>query len=179
MKKFAALMIGLVCALLVIAFKLVILLGGFAVSNFGFKWSQMISVFMVLPFIWYTIRYLRGQNGGYIGGKEALRSGLTMAVTAILIISAYHYVEFEWKWRDIAQEYYNGETYLNFLKSHKEVKPEQYSQIIHEQIENIRLLSPFKYVTYKLVPFMLFSVTTAFMCAVFMKKGPAPSFTNN
>lgn len=179
MKKSTALVFGLICGLLVIVFKLIIVLGGFAITNFGFKWSQIISVLLVLPFIWLAIRQSRIQNGGFIGGKEALRTGLQTAILAILIISVYHYIELEWKWKDIAAVYYNSETFLNILKSHADVKQEQYAKIINDQIQNIQTLSPFKYVTFKMVPFLLFSVTTAFMCAVFMKKSPPPSYTNN
>jgi len=163
---------GILAAVSVIVFKLIIILGGFALTNFGFKWSQIISVFMILPFIVLGIRALREQNGGFIGGKEALKAGLLTAVVAILLISVYNYIELDWKWREISKIYYNSDVFLSILKAQDKIKPEQYQEIINGQIEAFSQVTPFKYATFKLVPYLLFSLTTAFMCAVFMKKQP-------
>lgn len=158
-------------SLLVIAVKLIILLGGFAITNFGFKWSQFLTVLMIIPFIWLTIKSVRAQQGGYIGGKVALKKGLQMTVIAIAMISVYNYFEFD-AWKEIASQYYNSDLYHHFLENKKEIKPEQYAEIIKVQVESFRLISPFQYLTIKLIPCLIFGISSSFIFAMFMKRNP-------
>ena len=179
MKLSGSYMTGIIAALAVIVFKLVIILGGFALTKFGFSWSQFVAVLIMLPFIPLSIKQARDARGGMIGGKRALQQGLKTAVIAIVLISVYHYIELEWKWKDIAYQYYHSEAFLNILKNNSNVKPQEYQAWIDEGVIQFSRTSPFRYVTLKMVPYLFFSVSTSFICAVFMKRTPAPSYTNN
>lgn len=163
---------GLLASAIIILFKLFIVLGGFAITTFGFNWSPIVSVFMIIPFIGLTIKSVRTQNGGFIEGRVALKKALQMAVITIIVVSAYNYIEFEWKWRAFSEEYYNSDKYLAFLKRQNGLKAEDYPKIIKEQIEYVKQLSAFRFTTIKIVPYFLFSVSSAFMFAVFMKRTP-------
>lgn len=171
MKK-APLVYALIYSALVIAFKLAIILGGFALTNFGFNWSHVISVWLIIPFCWLTIRSVRQQNGGYIGGKRALQASLQMCFIAIAIVSAYNYIEFEWKWKDLAGLYYHGDAYLHFLEKNKSIKPGDYPKIIDSMVASFREMSPFKHITVKLIAYLFFGVSSSFIFAMFMKKNP-------
>ncbi len=107
------------------------------------------------------------ENGGIIKGKEAAKIGMSIAVVALVILSAWWYFEFEWKIKELSVQYYNGKDYLEFLKRIPKVKAEDYPKIIEE---NIAALSAFKAVTAKLFSFLFVSISGAFMCAVFLKK---------
>ncbi len=167
-----SLLFALAYSALVIAFKLLIVLGGYAITDFGFKWSQIITVFLIIPFIWLTVKSTRAQKGGYIGGKEALQKGLQMTMIAVVLISVYNYIEFGWKWKEIAQVYYNSDSYHHFLEKSQGIKPEQYPAIIDAQVKSFTMLSPFRYTTFKLIPYLFFGISTSFIFSVFMKRNP-------
>lgn len=172
MLKSKPLVYALLYSALVITIKLVIILGGFALTNFGFNWMQIISVWLLIPFCWLVIRSARQQNGGYIGGKKALQTSLQMCVIAIAIISVYNYIEFEWKWKDLAELYYRGDAYHHFLEKNKNIKPEDYPKIIDSMVAGFKGMSPFKHITLKLIAYLFFGVSSSFIFAMFMKKNP-------
>jgi hypothetical protein len=86
------LVLGIAYSILVIIFKLIIILGGYGLSKFGFYFSHIVSVVAIAPFIFFTIQLTKADNGGFIGGKEALKTGLKMLVVAAIITSAYNYI---------------------------------------------------------------------------------------
>lgn len=161
-------LIALIYSFLVIIYKLYIVLGGYMLTKFGFYYSHIISVFAIIPFIVIAIKLVRDKDmGGQIGGRMALAVGMNLAAISLLILSLYQYIEFEWKLKDLSVLYYNSADYLEFLKSNKQVKAENYSKII---TDNIASLSAFKSITAKLISFLFISLSSSFICAVFMKK---------
>ncbi len=165
------LILAIIYSVVVIAFKLYIVLGGHALSRFGFYYSNAVSVFMAVPFFVAAILMQRRKNGGYISGREALRSALLVFGISTIIISIYNYVEFEQFGKKLAIEYYNGSEFLDFLKKQPKIKPEDYPKIIEEQVKNAET-SAFKATTGKLISIMLLGLSSAFICAVLLKKNP-------
>lgn len=160
--------LALIYSVLVIIYKLIILLGGYQLTRFGFYYSHVISVFFIFPFIFLAIKQIRdNENGGVIGGREAIKVGLSVSALSLVVISLYSYIEFEWKLRDLSVQYYNSNMYLEFLKGIPNVKPEDYPKIISD---NILGLSAFRAVTAKLFSFLLITASFSFIIAVFMKK---------
>ena len=170
-----ALIIGLIYCVIVIAFKLFILLGGYAFNTkFGFYYSHIVSVFFILPFFYIAIRLARDKdNGGVIGGKDALRIGLTVLAVAMVVLSVYNYMESGSQFfKEAAIKHYNSETYLNVLKEiaakvPDKLKAEDFPKIIQEQITG---LAPGKATTAKLIPLLLIGLSGGFVTAMFMKK---------
>jgi len=160
--------IGLTYSILVIIYKLIIVLGGYQLTKFGFYYSHILSVFAIIPFMVFAIKQVRDKDlGGVIAGRNAMAVGMTVAAIAMVILSAYQYIEFEWKLKELSIQYYNGAEYLEFLKKNPKIKAEMYPKIIEE---NIAALSAFKAITAKLFSFLFITVSTAFISAVFMKK---------
>ena len=167
-----ALIYGLAYSIVVIAFKLVILLGDYYSTKFGFYFAHITTVFLIIPFYIIGIKNIRDRdNFGIIAGKEAMRIALTIFAVSAIIISVYHYIEFEWKGKQLAIEYYRSEQFMAFLKSNVKIKAEDYQKIIAEQIQ-LSETSAFKATTGKLFSFMLIGLTSAFICAIFLKRGP-------
>jgi len=163
-----SLYLGISYSILVIIYKLIILLGGYSLTKFGFYYSHAVSGLLILPFMIIAIKLVRDKdNGGVISGRDAIKVGLSVFGISIIILSVYTYVEFEWKLKDISQQYYNSVEYLEFLKRQTKLKPEQYPVVIKEVTES---LSAMKAVTAKLFSSFLISVSFAFIAAVFMKK---------
>ncbi|MBK7669373.1 MAG: DUF4199 domain-containing protein [Sphingobacteriaceae bacterium] len=163
-----ALYLGISYSILVIVYKLIILLGGYQLTKFGFYYSHFLSVAFILPFMIIAIKLARdNDNGGVISGKDAVKVGLGVFGISVIILSAYTYIEFEWKLREISVQYYNSAEYLEFLKKQTKITPEMYPKIIEE---NTAALSAMKAVTAKLFSFFLLSFAFAFITAVFMKK---------
>ncbi len=161
------LVLGIAYSILVIIFKLSIVLGGYGLTRFGFFFSHIVSVAAIAPFLFFTIQFTKTDNGGFIGGKEAVKTGLKMLVIAAIITSAYNYIEFIWKWKDLSIEYYNSQTYKNFLATKPSVKPEEYPKYIASATTE---LSVFKAVTGKLFILFFFSISTVFITSVFLRK---------
>ncbi len=167
-----ALIYGVAYSIFVIAFKLIILLGGYYSTKYGFYFAHITTVFLIIPFYIVGIKNIRDRdNFGIIAGKEAMRIALTIFAVSAIIISVYHYIEFEWKGKQLAIEYYKSEQFMAFLKSNVKIKAEDYQKIIAEQIQ-LSETSAFKATTGKLFSFMLIGLISAFICSVFLKRGP-------
>lgn len=164
---------GLIYCAVAIIFKLIILLGGYTLSKFGFYYSNILVVFLVLPFFFIAIYQVREKDfGGIISGKDAVRMSLTVLAVGIVVLSIYNYIEFVWKYKDIATDYYNSQEYLNVLKDAQskvpdKIKTEDFPKIVQEQLAS---LSPFKATTGKLIPMLLIGLSGSFIAAVTMKK---------
>ena len=168
-----ALFAGLAYSLAAIIFKLIILLGGFTLTKFGFYYSHTVSVFLMIPFLFLAIYLVREkEKRGFITTKEAFRVALTVVAVGALIMSVYNYVAFNWKFKEIATEYYNGKDFLALLseqqiKNPDKLKVTDFPAIIKDQIA---ALSASKDVTAKLFPLMFIGLTGSFITAMMMKK---------
>ncbi len=163
-----ALYLGLTYSILVIIYKLIIILGGYQLTKFGFYYSHFVSVAFIIPFMIIAVKLVRDKDmGGVISGKDAIRIALGVFGISVIILSAFTYFEFEWKMREISIQYYNSADYLEFLKKQTKVTPAMYPKIIEG---NINELSAVKAVTAKLFSFFLISFSFAFVTAVFMKR---------
>lgn len=169
MFKNRAVYFGAIYSVLVIIYKLIIILGGYALTKFGFFFSNIISVIAIIPFIFLAIYLTKKEKGGFIGGKQGMHIGLLLTIVAALILSAYNYIEFEWKWKALSVKYYNSEAYKDFLMRNPSIKTEEYSKIIEAAIAE---LSPFKAITAKLFVLFFFGVSSSFMAAVLLRKRP-------
>ncbi|MDO9000906.1 MAG: DUF4199 domain-containing protein [Bacteroidota bacterium] len=165
-----ALYFGLAYSATVIAFKLFILLGGYSLSTFGYFYSSITSVLLIIPFYYLAIKSVRDKDyGGIIGGKEAVRICLTIFAVSAVIVSVYNYFEFENSGKALAIDYYNSEQFMTFLKAQAKIKAEDYQKIIAEQIKASEV-SGFKATTGKLFSFMLIGAISAFITSAIMKK---------
>ncbi len=168
-----ALYFGISYCLVAIIFKLFILLGNYTLTKFGFYYSNIVSVFLIIPFFFLAVYQIREKDfNGLIRGREAIRMALTVLAVAVLGMCVYNYMEFNWKFKDIAIEYYNSTEYLDILKTQQskypdKIKIEQFPTIIKDQISD---LSAFKATTGKLIPLLFFGVTGAFFSAILLKK---------
>lgn len=87
----------------------------------------------------------------------------------------YHFIEFNWKFKEIAVQYYNSQDYLEVLKRMQaqlpdKIKTEDFPKIIEEQIQS---LSAFKASTGKLLPLLIIGLSGAFITSALMKKQQA------
>jgi len=168
-----ALYLSLVYSILFIAFKLYILLGGYTLTKFGFYYSNIVGITFIIPFLFLAVYLVREKDyAGVIGGKEAMRIALTVLALSTIFISVYNYIEFNWKFKDIATIYYNSNDYLEILKQQQlrfpdKLKTDDFPKIIQEQISQ---LSAFKATTGKLIPMMLFGLSGSFIAAVTLKR---------
>lgn len=161
---------GIAYSIFVIAFKLFILLGGYSLSHFGWYYSNVTGVFLIIPFYYLAIKSVRDKDqNGFIGGREAMRIALTVFATGAVLVSVYNYFEFQYSGKAMAIEYYNSQQFLDFLKSQSKIKPENYSKIIEEQVKNSEL-SAFKATTGKLFSFMLIGISGAVIVSMSMRR---------
>jgi hypothetical protein len=168
-----ALIFGVIYSVIVVIYKLAIIFTGQQLTTFGFYYSHIISVFAIIPFMIIAVKQVRDIDyGGLISGKEALKVGLTVFAIAVVILSMYTYIEFEWKLRDISVQYYNGPEYHQFLEKQSASNPTKVNKSMYQDIidSNIADLSPMKAVTAKLFSFFILCFSFSFIVAVFMKR---------
>ncbi len=153
-----------------ILFKLSIILGGFALTRFGFYFSNITAFFCVVPFYILAVKGVRDkEQGGTISGREAMRITLTVFAVSAIIISIYHYIEFEMVGKQLAAEYYRSQQFLDFLKLQVKVKPEDYEKVIQQQIAGSDTAA-FQATTGKLFSFMIIGLGAAFITSALMKR---------
>jgi hypothetical protein len=174
-----ALYYALAYSVFVIVFKLYIVLGDNSLNSFGFHWSQAFVMFMIVPFYLLAIKAVRDkEQGGFIAGREALRIALTVFAVSAIIISVYNYIEFRTWGRHLAEQYYNSDEYLGFLKRQNKVKADQYPKIINDQIVAAQN-GAFVSTSVKLFGFLLVGVPGALFAALVMKRRRRPVIENN
>lgn len=165
-----ALLVAFIYSTLVIAYKVIIWQGGYTFTDFGFKYSHIVSVLAIIPFLIISIKWVRdSENNGIISGRDAMRMAATVVAVSAIVLTVYNYFEFKYS-IDAFAEYYRSDKYMAFLEKDPRAKGIGYQKIIDSQIAE---LSPFKAATGKLFPFILLSLSAAFISAVFMKKNPA------
>jgi uncharacterized membrane protein YhaH (DUF805 family) len=165
-----ALYFGLGYSIAAIAFKLFILLAGYSLSTFGFFYSSITSVLLIIPFYVMAVKSVRDADYvGIIGGREAARICLTIFAIGAVLISIYNYFEFEYSGKALAIDYYNSEQFMTFLKAQPKIKPEDYQKIIAEQIHTSEV-SAFKATTGKLFSYMFIGLSGAFITSAIMKR---------
>ncbi len=159
-------------ALFVIIVKLVIIFGGFAITDFGFKYSHIITVFLIIPFILMAIKHERDKvMGGYIRGREGMKIGITVVMISAIILSIYSYIEFQVWWEDFSKAYYSSEkfyqAYENFYKTHPNLKKETFEKVVEL---NLNSMSAFQFMTVRLITFVLIGIACSFLCGVMLRK---------
>jgi ammonia channel protein AmtB len=164
-----ALYYGLAYSAFYIAFKLFILVAGYSLTKFGYFYSNITAVILVIPFFYLAIKDVRDKSyGGFIRGKEALRIALTVFAVSAVLTSVYNYYEYEYSGKQLAIEYYNSDQFLDYMKR-MNVKSEEFSKIISEQIEKAQS-SAFRATTGKLFSFLVIGLSSALIVATMMKK---------
>lgn len=165
-----ALVIAFIYSALVIIYKMSIWFSGKMFNDFNFKYSHILTVLSIIPFLIVAIKLVRDKdNNGVISGRDAMRIALTVVGISAIVLSVYNYIEFKMN-MDAFADYYRSDTYMSYMLKDPKAKQLGYQKIIDFQISQ---LSPIKATTGKLFPFLLLSLSGSFICAVFMKKNPA------
>jgi hypothetical protein len=162
---------GLVYCAFYILFKLYLIVGGYALSRFGFYYSHAVASLMILLFYSLAIKDARDrEHEGFIRGRDAVRIAFGIFAVAVVVTGVYNYLEYELSGKALAIEYYNSPQFTAYLEQRK-VKAEEYSRIIEQQIRNAGT-SGFKATTGKLFSFLIIGVSGAFIVAMLMKRPP-------
>lgn len=163
-----ALLYGLIYSITFISIKLTVLLGGYSLNNFGYYFSNISCVLLIIPFYFIALKHIRDKDyKGVISGKESIRLLLSIFGVSAIITGIYNFIEFEYFGKNLAINYYNSEKFLIYLKNQSKIKVEDYVKIIAEQINNA---SSFKSTTSKLFSAILISTSSAFIVASIMKR---------
>ncbi len=164
-----AFILASIYSIIVIAFKLFVWKGGHTFDP-AYRWSHGISLLVIIPFIIYGVKWVKDDNGGYIGGKLAGQTGLSITLFAAMILFAYHYIEFNSS-MELYKAYYNSDEFISSIENHPQAKKMGVDKVkaVEMMIAN---LSPFKAATMKLISLLVVAFPCAFLCAVFMKKHP-------
>lgn len=161
-------------SILVIAFKLFVFYSGLQMTKLG-MYSHILSLLIMLPFVFVLIFLLRKEIGGEISGKLALKEALVFVSLAAIILSVFNFVFFENELNDYIVNYIQTEGPKSIQEQAKKIgKPVTTAEIdkmINGEITN---LSAFKDTTSKLFSIIAFGIFSSFVTSIFLKKS-----TNN
>jgi len=161
---------GLAYSAFFILFKLSILLGGYSLTKFGYFYSNVTAVILIIPFYWSCVKSVRDKDlGGIIAGRECVRLCLTVFAVAALLTSIYHYFEYKYSGQMLAVEYYHSEQFMEFLRHQAKIKPADYDRIIEEQVKNAEGAA-FRATTGKLFSLLIIGLPAAFAVSSLMKR---------
>jgi hypothetical protein len=165
-----ALWYGLAYTALFIAFKLFIVLGGYSLSRFGYFYSNITAVLLIIPFYVACVKTARDRDyGGIISGREAVRLCLTIFAVSAILTSVYHYFEYVMSGQQLAIEYYHSEQFLDFLRAQPKIKEGDYDRIITEQVKGAEGAA-FRATTGKLFSMVLIGLSGSFIVSSLMKR---------
>lgn len=163
-----AFILAAIYSLLVIAFKLFVWQGGHTFDP-AYRWGHAFSLLGIIPFIFFGVKWVRDtENEGFISGKLAGQTGLSIALFSAIILFAYHYIEFK-NSLEVYKAYYHSIEFKTGLAQDPKVKSIGVDKAVEMMIAD---LSPFKAATMKLISLLVVAFPCAFLCAVFLKKNP-------
>ena len=85
---------AIIYSLLVIAFKLYVFYSGLQMTKLG-MYSHILSLLVILPFVFILIFLLRKEKGGDLSGKDAIKHALLFVSISAIMLSIFNYVFFE------------------------------------------------------------------------------------
>ncbi|HEY1040457.1 MAG TPA: DUF4199 domain-containing protein [Bacteroidia bacterium] len=167
MKK--AILLAIVYSVLCIGFKLGVFYGGMIDQPIG-KLSHLITLLLLLPFVILTVYLVRKDNGGVIGGKEAIRQGLSFVTFAAVIMIAFDYVFFVTEMQAYLKEYMARMDYRDLFKEAiKHKKDVTMFEVVREQIRYERYVTTYS-LSRMIFGYMAVGLFSSFVSGVFMKK---------
>jgi hypothetical protein len=161
--------IALIYCILVIFFQLTVFYTGHQLDPIG-KFSKMICLVCMLPFILTAVYIKRKNNGGVIGGKEAVREGLYVAILSIAVIVLFEYIFYVTEFREYA------------LNLHRNMTKEEVFKEAQLRDKNIKMpqalanhIVAMRYMRFSIsefvIPYLMFGMFSSFVGAVIMKRG--------
>ncbi|MFL5751945.1 MAG: DUF4199 domain-containing protein, partial [Bacteroidia bacterium] len=143
---------------------------GNQVSSIG-MYSHLLSLLLLTPFCFILIKLTRDNQGGIIGGKEALRVALRFVFVSAIFLSVFNYIFFEAAMGEFMVNYIRsigpGKMKEDMLKAKKAITDAE----IQKQIElAVSQLSAFKDTTFKLLSIIAFGLFSSFISAVFLRR---------
>jgi hypothetical protein len=161
---------ALIYSLLVIAFKLYVFHAGLQMTKLG-MYSHILSLLVILPFVFVLIFLLRKELGGEIPGKVAVKHSLLFVSVAAVILSVFNYIFFQQELGAYIANYIQTQGPKSILeeaaKKGQKVSPAEVDKMIKGGIED---LSAFKDTTSKLFSLFIFGVFSAFVSSIFLKR---------
>ena len=164
---------GVFFSALVIAFKLLLLVQGFYFTTWGFRYGNLLGVALYTLWIPITLALINHFHyRGGIPGREALKAGLGLVSVSIILISMYHYWEVQSEmFKSQALAYYNSSEYYRLLVQQQAQNPLRYKttdipRIISEQKNG---LSPFRAMTGRMIPFLLYGGVLSLLSSLGLK----------
>lgn len=167
MKK--AIILAVIYSILCIGFKLGVFYGGVLDQPIG-KLSHLITLLLILPFVILTVYLVKKENGGIIGGKDAIKQGLTFVSFAAIIMIAFDYIFFIQEMRAYLQEYLAKTDYNDLFKEAvKHKKDVTMFEVVREQLKYERYITTYS-ISRMLFGYMAVGLFSSFVSGVFMKK---------
>jgi hypothetical protein len=143
---------------------------GFQYDTPAGRLVPLVVIGLLLPFVIFTVYLKRKENGGLIGGKEAVRQGL-MFVSIVAVISLiFDYIFFVAELKDFYREFFANTDYHVLLKEKlKHQKNVTMLEIVKQQLLYKESFMSFS-ISRAIFPIFAFGLFSSFISGVFMKR---------
>jgi len=133
--------------------------------------AYLIGLLFMLPFIYAAIWQKRKQNGGIIGGRDAVKEGLRFVIAATLFMSLFQVIFFELDFREYKINFMQtaGPEILKeqIAAGKAKISESQIPQIIAEDVQNVTV---FKEITAVVFKNLFYGTFCAFISALILKR---------
>ena len=158
---------------LVMVFKLWVFYSGNQLSSIGI-YSHLYSLVALTPFCFILVKLTREEQGGVIGGKEALKTSMRFVFLSAILLSLFNYVFFEMAMGEFMVKYIRevgpGKLKEDLLKAKRPANDAEIQKQIDMAASQI---TAFKDTTFKLLSIIAFGVFASFISAVFLRRKSA------
>ncbi|MCD6065180.1 MAG: hypothetical protein K0S33_6 [Bacteroidetes bacterium] len=163
-------LIAIVYCVLSISTKLILFYGSYYNSPMG-RLGPFILLGMILPFVVFIVYLKRKENGGVIGGKEAVRQGLIFVSIIAVVMTAFDYIFYVAEMKDFYTQFFTNTDYHELLK--EKLKHEKNASMLDVVRQQMLYEQGFKYFSLSraLFPIFAFGLFSSFISGVFMKRG--------
>lgn len=161
---------ALIYSLLVIVFKLYVFYSGLQMTKLG-MYSHILSLLVMLPFIFLLIFLLRKEKGGDLSGKDAVKYALIFVSISAIVLSVFNYIFFQQELGTYIANYIQTQGPKSILeeaaKKGQKISTADVDKMIKGGIEE---LSAFKDTTSKLFSIIVFGIFSSFVSSIFIKR---------
>lgn len=173
MKHKRVLIFSLVYSLLSIAAILLAYSGKIGTPVKAINATYLLSTLAMFPFIFITIKLFRDKdNGGNIGGKEAIRTGLRFVAFSAIVLVIFQLIFFYSGFREFKITYFKT---IGMEIKQKDKAAGKYKgtdlemqKLVNEEVE--KSVTPFSEVTGVLFKSFVYGLFCSFMCSVFLRR---------
>ena len=173
--KSKSLITAVVLSASIIAFKLFLFYGNHLQSSVLGKWSDLISLALIVLSIPISVYWTKRQNDSIMSeGKEIVKIGAVTMLWSALFLSIFNFLFFKYELKDYMIEYLNQADLLKKFAEeqgrNKKITLDIIKKAHETELKHLKEMSPFSYVNFKLMPHIFLGLMSSFIFGALLRR---------